>query len=90
METEMIQKTYHVSTCLLGIMLPQKTNKTPVPAILSHQHMDYDVTVIIRWSDSFGSIYKIQKETKSKYMKHQKQPLRDFLQSRFYDTLTPK
>ena len=48
METEMIQKTYHVSTCLLGIMLPQKTNKTPVPAILSHQHMDYDVTVIIR------------------------------------------
>ena len=25
----MIQKTYHVSTCLLGIMLPQKNKQNP-------------------------------------------------------------
>ena len=45
---------------------------------------------IIRQSNSFGSIYKTQKETKIKYMKHQKQPRRGFLQNRFYDTLTLK
>ena len=43
---------------------------------------------IIRRSNSFGSIYKIQKEKKNKYMKHGKQSLRGFLENRFYDTLT--
>ena len=44
----MIQKTYHVRTCLLGIMLPKKTKQNssplmfPVPPILGHQHMDYE------------------------------------------------
>ena len=43
----MNQKTYHIRTCLLGIMLPKKDkqNSFPlmflVPSILSHQHMDY-------------------------------------------------
>ena len=38
----------------------------------------HDVTLIITQSNSFGCIYKILKETKSKYMKHQKQPTEVF------------
>ena len=52
--------------------------------------LEQDVTIIIRGSNSFGSVYNIQKEMKSKYMKHRKQPLRGFLRIRFYDTLTLK
>ena len=50
----------------------------------------FNVTLINKRTNSFGSIYKIQKETKSKYMKHWKQSLKGFLQDRFYDTLTLK
>ena len=45
---------------------------------------------IIRPSNSFGSIYNIKKERKSKYMKHRKQIHRGFLQNRFDDTSTLK
>ena len=50
----------------------------------NRRHTNYQTIKFLR------PVYNIQKETKSKYTKHRKQPLRGFLRNRFYDTLTLK
>ena len=62
----MIQKTYHIRTCLPGIMLPKKTKQNssplmfPVPPILAHQHTDYYVWIVLYIVDYINwSIYTI-------------------------------